>query len=180
MERDWRPVTGNALLWSWMASAVVIFGFSSLRYPQYFALILVPMYAWFWTESRNWRLGARGRALLVLVACIAGIGSFFGRVVGYDDNVFADVQQYAATSLPPNVVVVADEAIGDLIKQPYCREQDATPCAQVASYVITWDTYLQTTAELGDPTYEQLMIGAVRLRSWTGFNGTVTVWRISR
>ena len=48
-----------------MASAIVIFGFSSLRYPQYFALILVPMYAWFWTESRNWRLGARGRALLI-------------------------------------------------------------------------------------------------------------------
>ncbi len=26
-ERDWRPVTDNALLWSWMASAIVIFGF---------------------------------------------------------------------------------------------------------------------------------------------------------
>jgi len=25
-DRDWRPVTGNALLWSWMASAIVIFG----------------------------------------------------------------------------------------------------------------------------------------------------------
>jgi 4-amino-4-deoxy-L-arabinose transferase-like glycosyltransferase len=180
LERDWRPVTGNALLWSWMASAIVIFGFSSLRYPQYFALILVPMYAWFWTEARHWRLRPRSRALLILVACVAGIASFSGRVVGYDDNVFADVQQYAATSLPPNVVVVADEAVGDLIKQPYCREQNATPCAQVASYVITWDTYLQTTAELGDPTYRELMIGAVRLRSWTGFNGTVTVWRISR
>jgi 4-amino-4-deoxy-L-arabinose transferase-like glycosyltransferase len=180
MERDWRPVTGNPLLWSWMASALVIFGFSSLRYPQYFALILVPMYAWFWTETRHWRLRPRGRALLIVVACIAGIASFSGRVVGYDDNVFADVQGYAATALPPNVVVVADEAVGDLIGQPYCREQDAAPCAQVASYVITWDTYLQTTAELGDPTYRKLMIGAVRLRSWTGFNGTVTVWRISR
>jgi 4-amino-4-deoxy-L-arabinose transferase-like glycosyltransferase len=180
MQRDWRPVSTNPLLWSWMAAALVIFGSSSLRYPQYFALVLVPMYAWFWTEARHWRLRPRSRVLLALVACVAGIASFSGRVVGYDDNVFADVQQYAATSLPPNVVVVADEAIGDLIKQPYCREQDATPCAQVASYVITWDTYLQTTAELGDPTYRELMIGAVRLRSWTGFNGTVTVWRISR
>jgi hypothetical protein len=180
MERDWRPVTGNALLWSWMASALVIFGFSSLRYPQYFALILVPMYAWFWTETRHWRLRPQGRAALILVACIAGIASFFGRVVGYDDNVFADVQRYAATSLPPNVVVIADEAVGDLIRQPYCREQEAAPCAQVASYVITWDTYLQTTGELGDQAYRKLMIGAVRLRSWTGFNGTVTVWRISR
>jgi 4-amino-4-deoxy-L-arabinose transferase-like glycosyltransferase len=180
IERDWRPVTDNALLWSWMASAIVIFGFSSLRYPQYFALILVPMYAWFWTETRNWRLRARGRTILLALACAAGIASFGGRIVGYDDNVFADVQQYAATSIPPHAVVIADEAIGDLIKQPYCREQEAVPCKKAASYVVTWDTYLQTTKELGDPAYQKIMIGAVRMRSWTGFNGTVTVWRIRR
>jgi 4-amino-4-deoxy-L-arabinose transferase-like glycosyltransferase len=178
--RDWQPVRDNALLWSWMASAIVIFGSSSLRYPQYFALILVPMYAWFWTETRYWRLKLRGRTILLAVACIAGVASFCGRVVAYNDNVFADVQQYAATSMPANAVVIADEAIGDLISQPYCREQDTVPCAQVASYAITWDTYLQTTAELGDPTYRKLMVGAVPLRSWPGFNGTVTVWRITR
>src|SRR3984957_1458726 len=150
MERDWRPVTGNPLLWSWMASAIVIFGFSSLRYPQYFTLILVPMYAWFWTETKNWRLPPLSRNVLVGVACLAGIASFCGRVVGYDDNVFADVQQYAAASIPSHADVIADEAIGDLISQPYCREQDTVPCEDVASYAITWDTYLQTTRELGD------------------------------
>jgi hypothetical protein len=180
MERDWRPVTDNALLWSWMASAIVIFGFSSLRYPQYFALILVPMYAWFWTETRQWKLRLRSRNVMVAAACIAGIASFCGRVVGYDDNVFADVQQYAATSIPPHAVVIADEAVGDLISQPYCREQDTVPCKDAASYVVTWDTYLQTTQELGDPTYQKIMVAAVRVQSWTGFNGTVTVWRIRR
>ena len=179
-ERDWRPVRDNALLWSWMASAIVIFGFSSLRYPQYFALILVPMYAWFWTETRHWRLRLRSRNVLLAVACLAGIASFCGRVVGYDDNAFADVQQYAATSIPPQAVVIADEAVGDLINQPYCREQDSVPCDGVASYAITWDTYLQTTWQLGDPDFAKIMAGAVRVRSWTGFNGTVTVWRIRR
>jgi hypothetical protein len=163
-----------------MASAIVIFGFSSVRYPQYFALILVPMYAWFWTEASNWRLRPRVLAALLAVACVAGIASFCGRVVGYDDNVFADVQQNAATSIPPGAVVIADEAIGDLISQPYCREQDAAPCSDVASYVITWDTYLQTTWDLGDPAYRKAVTGAGPVRSWTGFNGTATVWRIRR
>ena len=76
--------------------------------------------------------------------------------------------------------MIADEAVGDLISQPYCREQDATPCEHAASYAITWDTYLQTTSELGDPAYQKLMVGAVPLRSWVGFNGTVTVWRLSQ
>jgi 4-amino-4-deoxy-L-arabinose transferase-like glycosyltransferase len=177
-ERDWRPVTGNALLWSWMASAIVVFGLSSLRFPQYFSLILVPMYAWFWTETRNWRV--RARTVVIAIACLAGIASFCGRVVIRDDNVFSDIQQYAATSIPPHAVVIADEQVGDLISQPYCREQNTAACAAVASYVITWDTYLQTTWELGDPTYRKLMGNVVRVRSWTGFNGTVTVWRVRR
>jgi hypothetical protein len=163
-----------------MASAILIFGFSSLRYPQYFALVLVPMYAWFWTEASRWRIRPRLPAMLLAVACVAGIASFCGRIVGYNDNVFADVQQYAATALPPHAVVIADESIGDLIGQPYCREQKAVACAGVASYAITWDTYLQTTWNLGDPAYRKTVAGAVPLRSWTGFNGTVTVWRIRR
>ena len=112
--------------------------------------------------------------------CALPISSFCGRIVGYDDNVFADVQQYAATSIPPFAVVIADEAVGDLIGQPYCREQDTVPCGDAASYVITWDTYLQATGQLGDPAYHKIMTGAVRVRSWTGFNGTVTIWRIRR
>ena len=63
-----------------------------------------------------------------MVACLAGLLSFWGRVGAQDDNVFAQVQQYAATSIPAHAVVVADEAIGDLIAQPYCREQQADPC----------------------------------------------------
>jgi 4-amino-4-deoxy-L-arabinose transferase-like glycosyltransferase len=177
-ERAWRPVSANPLLWSWMVAGIVVFTASSLRYPQYFALVLVPVYAWFWTETRHWRLRPRGRAVLIGLACAAGIASFGGRIVGYDDNVFANVQQYAATSIPPHAVVIADEAIGDLISQPYCREQDAVPCAGVATYAITWDTYLQATWDLGDPAYRTAVAGAVRLRSWTGFNGTVTVWRL--
>jgi 4-amino-4-deoxy-L-arabinose transferase-like glycosyltransferase len=176
--RDWRPVSDNALLWSWMAAAVVIFGSSALRFPQYFALILVPAYAWFWTEAGHWRLRPMVRAALIAVACVAGIASFFGRVAAYDDNVFAQAQAYAATQIPKGTVVVADEAIGDLISAPYCREQEADPCVGVARYAITWDTYLQTTWDLGDPAYREMMAGAVRLRSWTGFNGTVTIWRI--
>ena len=178
--RDWRPVSDNALLWSWMAAAVVIFGSSSLRFPQYFALILVPSYAWFWTEARHWRLRPMLRAALIATACVAGIASFFGRVAAYDDNAFAQVQAYAASQIPPGAVVVADEAIGDIISQPYCREQEAAPCVGVARYAITWDTYLQTTWDLGDPSYREIMAGAVRLRSWSGFNGTVTVWRLSQ
>jgi 4-amino-4-deoxy-L-arabinose transferase-like glycosyltransferase len=179
-ERNWNPLRGNALLFAWLASGVVIFGFSSLRFPQYFALVLVPMYAFFWTEVRRWHWNRHVLGVICVVSCLGGLLSFWGRVGAYDDNVFAQAQQYAATSIPANAVVVADEAVGDLISQSYCREQQADPCVGHATYAITWDTYLQTSWELGDPAFHQLMTGAVKLRSWTGFNGTVTVWRLMR
>lgn len=176
--RNWQPVADNALLWSWMVSGVAIFGVSSLKYTQYFALILVPIYAWFWTEAWHWRWNWRFLRILVTVAILAGMGSFYERIASRYDNVFADVQAYAATSIPSNAVVVADEAIGDLIQQPYCQEQYAEPCANVATYLITWNTYLQSTWNLGDAAYRQIVVGAVPIRSWTGFNGTATVWRL--
>ena len=176
--RAWDPVRDNALLFSWMSAGIGVFGLSSLRYPQYFALILVPAYAFFWTEARHRDWSRRTLAVLTAAACLAGLLSFWGRVAAHDDNVFAQAQSYAARSIPGDAVVVADEAIGDLIAQPYCREQQADPCLGVASYAITWDTYLQTTWQLGDPAFHQMMAGAVKLTSWTGFNGTVTVWRL--
>lgn len=117
---------------------------------------------------------------LAVAASLLGLLSFWARVGARDDNVFADVQHYAATVIPPGAVVVADEPVGDLITQPYCREQQADPCQGVASYAVTWDTYLQTTWQLGDPAFHQMMAGAVELKSWTGFNGTITVWRLRK
>lgn len=181
--RDWSPVQQNALLFSWMAAGLVIFGFSSLRYPQYFALILLPAYGFWWTETWWWQWlgwGRLKRTVALTAACVLGVVSFWARVGANDDNVFADVQAYAASSIPSGAVIVADEAIGDLIAQPYCREQAADPCAGHATYAISWNTYLQSTWSLGDPAYRQMMASAIRIRSWTGFNGTVTVWRLTR
>jgi 4-amino-4-deoxy-L-arabinose transferase-like glycosyltransferase len=178
--RGWEPVKDNALLFAWMSAGVVIFGFSSLRFPQYFALILVPMYAFFWTEAKQWQWDSRILSGISAAAALAGVLSFWGRVGAYDDNVFEEAQQYAATSIPANTVVVADEAVGDLIQQRYCREQQADPCAGYATYAITWDTYLQTSWQLGDAAYHQMMAGALKIKSWTGFNGTVTVWKLAQ
>lgn len=182
--RSFALLRENALLWSWAASAVAVFGESALKYPQYISLVLVPLFAYLWSElpalARRWKRAWRPLTALAGCAVLLGLGSFYLRVVTHDDNAFGQVQRYAATSIPRSAVVLADETTGDLISQPYCREQRAKPCLGVATYAITWDTYLQTTATLADEYYKQMMRGAVRLRSWTGFNGTVTVWRLRR
>ena len=52
--RNWEPAQGNALLFSWLVTGIVVFGLSSLKFPQYFALILLPAYCFLWTEVARW------------------------------------------------------------------------------------------------------------------------------
>jgi hypothetical protein len=178
--RSWAQLQPDALLWSWMAAGVVVFGSSSLRFPQYFALILVPMYLFWW--SAVWRSQAATRTKLAAVgaAVVLGIVSFWLRVPTQNGNPFRDVQVYAARSMPAGAVVVTEEAIGDLIGQRWCRVEQPSACAGVASYAITWRTYLQSSFILGGAPFAKIMRGAVPVRSWTGFSGTATVWRLQR
>ena len=180
--RTMAPLQPQALLYSWAIAGTFVFGASSLRYPQYFAMVLVPLYCLFWTELWRW---TRGRAkilpaVMAVVAVVAGLTSFWLRVGSEppSENVFAEVQQYAAAHIPAHAVVLADESVGDLINQPYCQEQAANPCLWHASYAITWNTYLQSTFKLGDPAFRFMMTDAVRVWSRQGFNGTITVWKL--
>jgi Dolichyl-phosphate-mannose-protein mannosyltransferase len=177
--RSWSPVQGNVLLFSWMAAGVVVFGASSLRFPQYFALLLVPMYCFWWTEFWRWRRALRVKLGVILLAALAGLTSFWLRVPTQPGNPFLEVSQYAAQHIPQGDVVVTEETIGDLIPQPYCRVELPANCEHgVATYAITWVTYLQSSFVLGGQPFDEMMHGAVPLKSFTGFSGTATVWRL--
>jgi 4-amino-4-deoxy-L-arabinose transferase-like glycosyltransferase len=176
--RNWVPLRSNALLFSWLAAGFLIFGLSALKFPQYFALILIPLYAFFWTELAKWDRPARLKFVAVALAVVLGFGSFYLRVIGQNDNPFKQVQAYTASSIPRGSVVVTEETIGDLIQQPWCRVEQVVDCPASVTYAITWKTYLQSSFKLGGPDFGKLMQGAVRVKSFPGFNGTATVWRL--
>ncbi len=176
--RNWYPAGGNALLFSWMAAGVVVFGLSSLRFPQYFALILIPAYCFFWSEVWQWDRDLRLKIAAAGLAVVAGCASFWMRVPSQSDNVFSDVQAYAATHIPAHATVVTEETIGDLIRQPWCRVEYTPPCHLSSSYAITWKTYLQSSFALGGAPFAAMMRGARPVASFKGFSGTATVWRL--
>ncbi len=177
-QRSMQPVRAQAPLYAWAVAGAVVFGFSSLRYQQYFALALVPLYCVWWTEVWRWKRSSTLKIAAVALAVVLGLTSFWVRVGSQSDNVFEELQQYAAVHIPAHAVVIADESIGDLIKQPYCQEQHSEKCLWQATYAITWVTYLQSTFKLGDPDFHLMMTGAQEIWSRTGFNGTIEVWRL--
>ena len=166
----------QAVLFSWAAMGIVTLGLSNLRFPQYFTLVLVPLYLLVWTEV--WNMRRPFRWWLAGTATAAGLASFWLSTNAQLVNPLEKVQQYAAAHIPIKAEVVADEQVGDLLRQPYCREQQATACLRHATYAVTWNTYLQKTAQLGDSAFKVEMKGAHRLWSSGGFNGTATVWKL--
>jgi len=176
--RNWVPAQPNALLFSWMAAGVVIFGFSSLKFPQYFALILIPAYCFLWTEVARWDCSGARKAATAALAVVASVGCFLLTVPTYEYNTLHLAQQYAKRHIPKDAVVVTEQSIGDLIGQPWCTVQYATPCLTTASYAITWSTYLQSSFTQGRAAFHELMRGAVKVKSFSGPVGTATIWKL--
>lgn len=177
--RNWLPAQPNALLFSWMAAGVAIFGFSSLKFPQYFAMILIPSYCFLWTEVARWDWQRAWKKFSVAaVAVVASVGCFALTVPAYQYNTLQLTQQYIAANIPAKDPVVTEESIGDLINQPWCTVEFAAPCLNTAKYAITWSTYLQSSFTQGHAAFHQLMQGAVRMKTFSGPVGTATIWKL--
>jgi 4-amino-4-deoxy-L-arabinose transferase-like glycosyltransferase len=176
--RSWRPLAGKELLFSWAMAGLLIFGISSLKFPQYFSLVLIPLYCLLWVELYGWLRAALPAIAVAALVTLVGIGSFSLRVLMRHDNAFAQVQRYAADHIPRDQVVITEDSIGNLIQQPWCRVEALNPCGKAAAYAITWKTYLQSSFALGGREFSSLMKGATRIASFPGFSGTATVWRL--
>jgi 4-amino-4-deoxy-L-arabinose transferase-like glycosyltransferase len=177
-ERNWGPAQDNALLYAWFVTGVVVFGASSLKFPQYFVLILMPAYCYLWTEVASWRTGARWQKYWSAVAALVGLGSFLLTVPVFNVNSLAEVQAYAAMDMPANAIVITEQSIGDLIQQRWCTVEKADACVGRATYAITWQTYLQSSFNQGDTSFYKAMKGATAITSFSGAVGTATVWKL--
>ena len=176
--RSWMPVQPNALLYAWLVTAVVVFGASSLKFPQYFVLILLPAYCYFWTELARWDLEPWWRTFWPAAAAVIGTMSFLLTIPVFNVNSLAEVQAYASDHIPASAIVVTEQSIGDLIDQRWCTVEKATPCLGHATYAITWQTYLQSSFSEGGVTFAKLMKGATAITSFSGAVGTATVWKL--
>jgi 4-amino-4-deoxy-L-arabinose transferase-like glycosyltransferase len=176
--RSWAPARPNAVLYAWLVTGVVVFGLSSLKFPQYFVLILLPAYCYLWTELARWDLDQWWRRFWPIAAAVIGTMSFLLTVPVFNVNSLAEVQSYAAERIPASAIVVTEETIGDLINQRWCTVENAKPCLGHATYAITWQTYLQSSFNEGDAAFDKLMKGATAVTSFSGSAGTATVWKL--
>jgi 4-amino-4-deoxy-L-arabinose transferase-like glycosyltransferase/putative flippase GtrA len=171
---------------AWALAGIAVFGAISITYPQYFSMVLIPVYCYLWARVvrvarhrlRPW-MAVLGMALVVSI----GVVSFHARVTESPGNVFQEAGQYVSTHIPRQDIVVAATPINYEIPQHWCSPTGGriSPlCLETAQYIVTWQTYLQSSNPYNYANLEKLLKNSTRVTSIPGFSGTVTIWKVNR
>jgi hypothetical protein len=167
------PVTAG-----WLAAVTVVFGASSIRYAQYFELILIPAYLYLWLtlcRCLTWRTVR----ILAAAAAAAGVLSFGSRVLGNTGNAFEEAAAYMRASVPHSAVVTAESSLGYDIPQRYCepyaQDWPSALCQHQSRYLITWQTFLQSDNPLGNPGIAWMISHSRPVMTFTSFEGEVVI-----
>jgi hypothetical protein len=179
--RDPGWIRGNSLVFSWLVAGVVFFSAVQIRFPQYFMMILLPLYLFVAVNVRDFLRSRGGTAGAVVVAAAFALAAahaftFVDRLVLRHDNALQAVAGYARNEIPRSSVVMTEEPIGVLIPQPYCESWQAPACRDRAGWLILYETALfePQNAELVESMVER----GERRATFVGFKETITVYRL--
>jgi glycosyltransferase involved in cell wall biosynthesis/putative flippase GtrA len=186
-ERRLAPLGPELLLPAWCTGAVAVFGPASLHFSQYFVMVLLPLYSYLWVSLWPVLCRARMRGAVAVFAAVLvalGCGSAYLRL-RQDANAFRDFEHYAAARIPRHDLVVAGTA-GDplayVISQPWCSPGAGLSayCSAHASYVVTWQTFLQPPNPLHLVSLRLLLARSRPVAEFRQFSGTIIVWKVDR
>jgi 4-amino-4-deoxy-L-arabinose transferase-like glycosyltransferase len=187
-QRNWEPAfRADALLFSWTLATYVVFGLARLRLPHYLILLMVPAICYLvaelrhWVQGRDeadWRIGVT--VLLASAVVVGGLVGSYGRLVLRNDNAVGKTIEWMALNAPPDSQVIADEFLGNQIRQPYCRITRAQACEREGGrpdYIITYTT---RTQKLPDSQALDRMLGyGAVITSFKGFKEEIRIYRIA-
>jgi hypothetical protein len=175
---------GQEVVAAWALAGLIVFGAISLKYTQYFSMVLIPIYCYLWARIVRALHGRivpwKAVAGITLAACV-GVASFGARVAESPGNVFKVAARYVNTRLPASAVVVAETPIDYEIGQRWCSPTGGPMnpiCLEGASYIVTWQTYLQPINPYHYASMSALLARAVPVKTFRGFSGTAIIWKL--
>ena len=179
LARNWEPAQDNALLFSWLVTGIVVFGLSSLKFPQYFVLILMPGYCFLWTEMARWDWRPAWKRTVMAAAAVAGLGSFLLTVPAFSVNTLAPSSAVRGGADPGewHRGHRAEHRRPDPATVVHRRSRERPACMPQPTRLPGGPTCSRASQQ-GDSAFHQLMTGAVPVKSFSGAVGTATVWKL--
>lgn len=172
-----------SVLYAWALAATVFFLGLQMRFPHYSMLAFIPLFCYLVAELSqivNWKrpVVRRWMIALALVVLAANIFAFQARYVNAgSDSALRDVQQFATTSIPPDAMVIADEATAAVIPQQFCAVWRGKDCTG-ATYIIK---YTSSTQLFENNNGQQELVDSGSLIFEThGFKETIQIYKLPK
>ncbi|HEU4785487.1 MAG TPA: glycosyltransferase [Ktedonobacterales bacterium] len=175
---------------SWIIAGVVVFIAVQIKFPNYFIYLMIPLFvylgmrirdvatSWLAARPRHPRLLRIGLIWLIAFAIAADLGAFYLRIVDQNDNALLQVATYVTANIPASDTVLADEPVGVMIPQPYCKLESAGTCPNV-KWIVTYTSLTQKLpTQASDPQLYVLLQGSEKVVVFVGFKETITVYRV--
>jgi 4-amino-4-deoxy-L-arabinose transferase-like glycosyltransferase len=169
----------DPLLFCWAVAALGCFAALKLKMGHYFMMVELPLLLYLAAEARPLLRDRRALALGVLAAALtANLVTFSARFVQRDDNALAAVAVYTGARLPPDALVLTEESVGSIIRQPYCKFTKAGECLARAQYIVVYRS--RTQAPPSTPLLDDFIRYARPMRTFTGFKEQITLYQAPR
>jgi cellulose synthase/poly-beta-1,6-N-acetylglucosamine synthase-like glycosyltransferase len=175
---------------SWIIAGIVVFIAVQIKFPNYFIYLMIPLLVylgmrirdvasgWLSADLRHPRLLRTGLIALLVLVVGCDLGAFYMRIVDQSDNALWQVANYVTANVPADVTVLADEPVGVMIPQPYCKLESAGSCPDV-KWVVTYTSLTQKLpTQASDPQLYVLLHEAEMVQVFRGFKETITVYRV--
>jgi putative flippase GtrA/glycosyltransferase involved in cell wall biosynthesis len=175
---------------SWIIAGIVVFVAIQLKFPNYFIYLMIPLMVylgmrirdvasgWLAADLRHPRLVRAGLIALLMLVVGCELGEFYLRIVNQSDNALLQVANYVTANVPAGDTVLADEPVGVMIPQRYCKLESAGTCPDVR-WVVTYTSLTQKLpTQASDPQLYVLLHEAELVQVFHGFKETITVYRI--
>jgi 4-amino-4-deoxy-L-arabinose transferase-like glycosyltransferase len=181
--RSTAAVAETGVTFSWLVAGLIFFAVLQIRFPQYFMMVLIPLYGFVAIETLRWlprrRRALTSAAVVVLAAMLAADGiTFWQRIASRSDNALAAVAAFANANIPASDVVVTEQPIGVLIRQPYCETWKVDKCEGRAQWLIDYRTKLFEPQHVD--IVDRLAHAGRKVATFRGFKETISVYDLRR
>jgi hypothetical protein len=175
---------------SWILVGILIFIFIQIKFPNYFIYLMIPLFVYLamrFVDTMQPQIASDVQhhqrisvtlILLLFVAICLEIGASYQRLVLHQDNALLQVADYANAHIPASATILADEPVGTLVPQAYCKLEAAAKCPHV-TWIITYTSLTQhLPTKTSDPKLYTLLAQSSAVVIFTGFKETITVYEV--
>lgn len=174
----------HPILLSWAVVGIGILVVVALKSPQYWIIMLVPLYAFLASELGT-VLKREVYTLAVSGAIVAVLGlnlqTWYMLIIQHPENALLETYEYAASYIPADARVLTEECIGVQLGQTYYNVQIHRSLEDLERIDPTWVIlyYSATAKPPASPGLEALLQRSSLVQEFSGFKEVIKVYRVA-